>query len=425
MPPAAPAPTVPPPTAPARETAAPPLEEELVTFDDRLADLQWNDGRWQLWAGPRLLKDFGRREMEARQALAVLRELHLNQHGTVGSPRAIMEYWLSDSKPPNSITPGFRTLPIDQSSVHVEQVQSYWCVRDKHSTLFNFGGHRDEAERTLAIIKRHGFDRLALIGQGAPVMLVFLAPTPGLSATALHAPPPPRGRMIAPRTAEYAAQPAGDVPPTILQASHMPANESMAQNSRFKSSEMPKGQATSINDFAAAAAVPLGRQLAPPTAPALDLSTLAERVPLDYHQVRLLKDVEGWKLLCGNYVIATFGANEREALLAEMAFRTTHFTEQCLIGHPKPAFSYFLVNGQPPHGLPLGATAVSFRPDELSVRQVNGVWAICDAIRPLFVFGDKADEAKETLKVIQHHHFDAFCRLGQGQQAMTILARTR
>jgi hypothetical protein len=405
--------------------APPPLEEELVTFDDRLADVHWNGGRWQLWSGPYLLKDFGRREADARQALAVLRNLHLTQHGTVGSPRAIMEYWLSDSRPPTETVPGARTIPIDQTSVHVEQVESYWCVRDKNSTLFNFGRHQDEAEHALAIIKRHGFNRLALIGGGTPVMLVFLGPAPGLTATRLHAPPPPRGHVVGPRRGENTPPPAGDVPPTNLQPSHMPASTQLAKSSEFKASEAKKGPTATTSEFAVAAGVPIGRQLAAPSAPARDLSSLSDRVPLDYHQVRLLKDAQGWKLMSGTYVVATFGGNEREAQLAEMAFRTSHFTEQCLIGHPKPAFSYFLVNGQPPRGLPLGASSISFRPDDLVVRQVNGVWAVCDAIRPLFVFGDKAGEAKETLKAIQRYQFDACCRLGQGEQAMTILARTR
>jgi hypothetical protein len=75
--------------------------------------------------------------------------------------------------------------------------------------------------------------------------------------------------------------------------------------------------------------------------------------------------------------------------------------------------------------LPFGAPSVSFRSDALSVRQINGAWTICELTRPLFVFGDKAEEAKETLKAIQRYQFDAFCRLGQGDQGMTILARTR
>src|SRR5262245_50203553 len=70
----------PPPTKPASPNAAAPpaiLDEELSHFDERLVDLHWNGGRYQLWAGPTLLKDFGRREADGRQALTLVRELHL------------------------------------------------------------------------------------------------------------------------------------------------------------------------------------------------------------------------------------------------------------------------------------------------------------------------------------------------------------
>src|SRR6516164_4646152 len=51
-------------TVPMPRLDAPPvvLDEEFSHFDDRMAELQWNGGRWQLWSGAQLLKDFGRHE---------------------------------------------------------------------------------------------------------------------------------------------------------------------------------------------------------------------------------------------------------------------------------------------------------------------------------------------------------------------------
>ena len=53
----------------------------------------------------------GRHETEAREALRLLRELRLNQRGTVGSPRPVMEYWLTDGRAPQGFTQGLRPLP--------------------------------------------------------------------------------------------------------------------------------------------------------------------------------------------------------------------------------------------------------------------------------------------------------------------------
>src|SRR5262249_19782623 len=236
------------------------------------------------------------------------------------------------------------------------------------------------------------------------------------------APPPPGGRVLSQPRQDSTTQTFADAPPNSLQASKLRASNAMPKTVLPNSKEA-KASATASGADLAAAAMPLGHQLAPPSAPSPDLKALGERVPLDFRQVRLTHNRD-WKLVLGDYVVANFGSNEHDARLAEMAFHTSRFTEQCLIGHPKPVFSYFLVNGRPPHELPLGAQGVTFRPQELNVREVNGAWGIYDTNRPLFAFGDKAAEAKEALQAIQAQGFDACCRLGQGEQGMTILART-
>src|SRR5262249_41012515 len=156
--------------------------------------------------------------------------------------------------------------------------------------------------------------------------------------------------------------------------------------------------------------------------PLPDIATLGERVPVDVRQVRVVHERQAYKLLCGTYVIADFGPSERDAQQAEAAFHTYRFTEHCLVGPPKPVFSYFLVNGRAPHGLPLGLQGTAFRPQDLTVRQEGNVWAICDGDRPLLPFGDKANEARQALQAIQQFEFDTVCRIGQGDTPMTILA---
>jgi hypothetical protein len=414
-------------TTPPMPTISPTLtashvEENLTHFDERITELRWQAGHCQLCASGDVIKDFGRRYADARQGLSLIRELHLTERGVIGSPRTIMEYWLSDGRTPDGMSPGTRTLPIDEASLRVEQVKGSWCVRDNNTTFFNFGMHQDEAQQAAAIVQKYHFQRLALIGQGTPVMLVFLGNSLAMHATKMHSPPPPSGRILTQPRQESTSQPFSDAPPNSLQASKLRTSKSLSKT-MLPASNDPKSDAMLQGDALAAAALPLSRQLAPPSAPSPDLKTLAERVPMDFRQVHLTHDRD-WKLVLGDYVVANFGANEHDARLAEMAFHTSRFTEQCLIGHPKPVFSYFLVNGRPPHELPLGADAIAFRPQDLNVREVNGAWAIYEASRPLFRFGNNSAEAKEALQAIQSQGFDACCRLGQGEQGMTILART-
>ena len=58
-----------------------------------------------------------RREFEARQALRLIRELHLTQRGTVGGPDPIMEYWLADGQAPQGLVSGLRTVPLDPAGL--------------------------------------------------------------------------------------------------------------------------------------------------------------------------------------------------------------------------------------------------------------------------------------------------------------------
>ncbi len=81
------------------------------------------------------------------QALRLIQELHLNQFGTVGTPSPIMEYWLSSGQVPAGFTPGLRRLSLDAATLRVERMQSQWCLRDARTIVFNFGFHREEAER--------------------------------------------------------------------------------------------------------------------------------------------------------------------------------------------------------------------------------------------------------------------------------------
>src|SRR5207244_83919 len=111
-------------------------EENLTQIHPQLVDLQWRDDGWQLVDDGIILKDFGRREKEARAALSLIRDLGLTQRGTVGSPQPIMEYWLANGHAPSGVMRGLRPKPIDLASLRVEEAQKQWVVRDQYQILF-------------------------------------------------------------------------------------------------------------------------------------------------------------------------------------------------------------------------------------------------------------------------------------------------
>jgi hypothetical protein len=174
-----------------------------------------------------------------------------------------------------------------------------------------------------------------------------------------------------------------------------------------------------------AAMLPHGGQPAMPGYQGNDLSPLTDHVPLDWHQVRLKQEGQEFKLMQGTYTIANFGKAEREARQALGAAQYYRFTEECLVGHPRPAFTYFLVNGQPPRGLMYGMEHVEFNPEAVALRQVGNDWVLADGAGVLVNLGQRGDEGKEALKAIQRHKFDTMCRIAGGDgAALTFPVKT-
>ena len=334
------------------------------------------------------LKDFGRNETEARQALRLIRDLRLNQHGVIGGPAPSLEYWLSDGKPPQGPAAGLRVLPIDAASLRVEQTQNQWVLRDDRRVLFSFGSSQADARQAQAVIRKYGFTQVGTVGAGAPSMIVFLAP-PGADATRLAS--------SAPTTAVDPASPAG---------------KALAKYGGL--------------DALPAPAVPPLRG-APVTGHGISAtSDTPDRIPFDWRQVQLHKDGSAWKLAAGSLVLADFGADEYAARLGLSAMHYYHFTEQRQVGGPSGGFTYYLSEGQAPHGVMFGMDGQSFQPDRLEVRQLQGRWAVCVGDVPLVELGDTPEAANQVLDVIQRQHFDRLCRLGTTDgKGMTFFVRSR
>jgi hypothetical protein len=413
---------------PGGKGAAQPAAENLLTFDPQLVNLQWLDNRWQLMAGGVVLKDFGRSEREGRDAARLLQLLHLNQVGRVGTPQPVMEYWLSDGHAPQGFVPGLHVLGIDQAGLRVEQMQGSWCVRDSSRILFNFGSHQDECQQAVDVIRRHGFARVGYLGNGQLQMLVFLASNDGLANTPNHlsnahlagpAPVQPALHSLA-RTAGIQPGPAFGAPSTGE------GNDNRLPPG-LPQPGMPAVTTVGVtNPTPPAAMLPHNLQAPMPGYQANEASSFTDRIPVDWHQVRVKMEGQEFKLMLGNYTIVNFGKAEREARQGLGAAQFYHFTEECLVGHPKPVFTYFLVNGQAPRGLMFGVEHVEFEPEEVALRQVGNDWVLTDGGRVLVNLGEHGEEGKEALKAIKRYKFDTLCHIGRADGAtLTFPVKTR
>jgi hypothetical protein len=150
------------------------LNEHLVAFDPDSAELTWSDGHWQIQAGGKILKDFGRHETAARQTLWLIRELVLTQYGTIGGSPPALEYWLHNGAAPQGIPTGLHTSPVDQNSLRIDKIYGQFCLRDGYRILLGFGTNENDARQALAVLKKYAFTQVGMIGQFSPPLLIFL-----------------------------------------------------------------------------------------------------------------------------------------------------------------------------------------------------------------------------------------------------------
>jgi hypothetical protein len=365
--------------------------EQLKTFDPKQAQVQWADNRWFLRSGQVWIKDFGRRESEAREALRVIQTLHLTQLGTVGTPRSVMEYWLNNGRAPQGSSLAFRTTSFDPSTLRIEQAQGQYYLRDGSRILFAFGPHADDANKALGIIRLHEFNRIGYVGQPMPAMIYFLAePTlkPHWAVSSFN------------RTSKDSSS----------DLKHHPISESFRKQ---VASNAPSS-------------LPMGRQLNPPSTTLTAGPELGEHVPLVWYEVQVRREGQDWKLVAGDYPLGNFGSDERGARQALDVVKYYRFTEHDFLGGPVPSFSYFLVNGQAPRGLRFGVDKVRFDPKWLSLQRDGNDFTIASGGNVLFHFGDKEAEAKQALQTMQKYGFDHVCHVGSpGQPGLTFLVRAR
>jgi hypothetical protein len=366
----------------------------LKPFDYNQLQVVRNNGRWELHAGTMLLKNFGASEQDARAAMRLIQTLRLTQWGTVGRPNPIMEFWLAGDKAPTALsTLGLRYVQVDSDSVRAEKLGVYWIVRDNNRILFNFGIGQQDAYQAALVIQQYGFNRMGTIGQSRPAMIYFLG-----------------DQRSAVQTAGYSATGKDGKDNKIIQA--------FAPNTGAQPTQQMKSLAAmhTVQQLARGYG-----QLAPA------VTEMSQRVHFEPRQVKMELDGQSWKLRYQGQDLEDFGKGSFQAQQVLQWIQQYGCTEQCRIGFPETVFSYYLVNGSPAKGVKFSMQGQPFRPEDMSVKQLNQTWHLCDKGQPILAVGTQRQDAEQVLEVIRRYRFDFLARpVGlDGKPTGGFLVRTR
>ena len=345
-------------------------------------------GSWQLWAGQKLLRDFGngdKSEANAQDAARVYRDLRPTEWAVIGSPRPVVEYGLVNGRPP--MTPGLpigaggpvgaggpdqahvaqaggfggfnnsgpavtgagakAVVPIDLKTVRVEAVRGVWCVRDDSNIHFNFGANKGDAEQAVAVVNRYGFNRVGVVGEPAPVMQYLFAS---------NEPPPQLGPFA-------------------------------------------KAQLQSQIDGLARTGIPVG-----------GVGYVGEMTKIDSRKLEVRKDGGEWVVASGTEVIGRYGPSEWVARDAVRTMQEARFTEFCKVG--SAGLTFFLADGKAPTRIPFNAQGRHFDPNTLKVQKLGERWAVTETNNRHLLDCAGADEGETLVRVLKHYQFDQLCHLG-------------
>lgn len=332
-----------------RDAAIKELKEDLRTFDPSAVTAEQAGGRWQVRAGTEMLKDFGTDRDAALEAARVVRELRVNQHGTVPGARPAFDYWLVDGKAPRAVNGKVVVLPVSARTVRAEQAGGTWVVTDGLKGLYDFGANAEAAKQAATVFAKYGFNQVGVIGSPQPVMLYPL---------------------LDPRQA------------ALDRAAPAPAPMPLAV----------------LSDAARTSLLLPGNVNAGP------------RTPIDSAKLEVGRRDRDYVLTHKGDVLARFGGSELTAKAALKALQDAHVTEVVRVG--EGGFPLFLADGLPIHAYPLGVEKVALRPDRLKVQRVRDAWWLFEDTRPVLEAGTKAD-AELMLRVLRHFDLKGMCVFGR------------
>ncbi len=156
--------------APATPAPAPSaaLNEDCIGFSANNAIVKRINGSWKIVDGSHWMFDFGANRQEALMALRIIKHYRMNNSCFVGRPGPSFTYMKRGNHAPVGTIPGEDCLGFSTNNAKVKRINGRWKIVDGGHLMFDFGGNRQEAEKSLHIIKRYGFNKSCFVGRPNP-----------------------------------------------------------------------------------------------------------------------------------------------------------------------------------------------------------------------------------------------------------------
>jgi len=154
---------------------------------------------------------------------------------------------------------------------------------------------------------------------------------------------------------------------------------------------------------------------------ASNIFDLEDCIGLDYQNAEVKKINGRWKIVIGNVWYKDFNDKESEARLGLQIIKFYKMDSQCFIGRPDPSMEYYKSKGNAPRaqsGQVPGEDCVTFDPNAIELKKIQGNWKIVQGNHWLMDFDDKELEARKALAIIKKYKFTHYCFVGRPGASM-------
>ncbi len=141
----------------------------------------------------------------------------------------------------------------------------------------------------------------------------------------------------------------------------------------------------------------------------------------DRNNLRLENIGGRWKIVDGNHWLFDFDGKRREASRALRIIHHYKMDSVCYVGRPQPGMTYLLSRGRIPMGSYHGEDCVRFDPNRVQAKRINGRWKVVEGSHWIFDFGNKADAARQAVRLIRKYGFTKSCFVGRPDPSFKYL----
>ncbi|MCK5855478.1 MAG: hypothetical protein KAG56_09680, partial [Sulfurovaceae bacterium] len=148
-------------------TPPPSLTEDCISHNLSKVKVIRDGSNWTITDDSSLMFSFQDKD-EADRALEIIKHYKMDKTCYVGRPQPSLTYLLVDNKSPKNGIADEDCVGFNLNNIEVKEINNRYKIVDGSHYIFDFEDKKDEADKSLEIIKKYGFNQSCYVGLPDP-----------------------------------------------------------------------------------------------------------------------------------------------------------------------------------------------------------------------------------------------------------------